>query len=83
MLSKNLASLHEAKTMATKIWRRNNNGKSIAAKTEVSAIREDQLSNFTMEALLNVINQKSNQTWGEGNGNNQAQQNKEEQEEEL
>ena len=76
VLARNPATLHEAKTFATEIWRRNNNGKSITAETKVSAIQEDSLTNFYTEALQNAINQKNGQTWREGNGNYQAQQNK-------
>ena len=77
VLARNPATLHEAKTIATEIWRRNNNGKAPTSnKAEVSAIREDSLTNFSTEALQNAINQKNSQTWREGNGNYQAQQNK-------
>ena len=76
VLARNPATLHEAKTYATEIWRRNNNGKSNFVKTEVSAIKEDNLTNFSTEALQNAINQKNSQTWREGNGNYQTQQGK-------
>ena len=49
MLSKNPANLHEAQTIATEIWCRNNNGKNITPKAEISAIREDQSARFSTE----------------------------------
>ena len=58
VLARNPATLHEAKTIATEIWRRNNNGKAPTSnKAEISATKEDSLTNFSTEALQNAINQ--------------------------